>query len=167
MSVTDLFREKVRFAELIKIIFLQFYIFFFINVGKVFVQSSLIEKKFVKKYKFSNTEVMPFYEEPKNLANNKSKKYDFCYISLSHPHKQHNMLLIAFEKLLAKGYAISCALTVDSSDKKLLDKIFYLNKKYKAKIENFGVVPRKKLRAYIKTQSVWFSRLLKKHLGYP
>ena len=77
------------------------------------------------------------------------------------------MLLIAFEKLLAKGYAISCALTVDSSDKKLLDKIFYLNKKYKAKIENFGVVPRKKVKSIYQNSKCLVFLSSKETFGLP
>lgn len=120
----------------------QLYLKFFIkNVDVVGCQTPMIKEHLDDKYHLRSVELFPFFRVPdKNYLC--EKKYDFCYISLAHPHKNHQLLLDAIELLTNKGISVRLALTVETEKAELIERIKAINDKGIAKIDNFGIVPK-------------------------
>lgn len=131
---------KTSFKFFLKYSLQQIYIKYFIkNIDLVAVQNNLIKDEFIKKYKFDKVKLLPFFRLcDKNLYKNVNKIYDFCYVSLSYPHKNHENLLKACEILAKDGVSFSLALTIESHHKKLLNTIDEINKLNTVKIINLG-----------------------------
>lgn len=142
MNLSQLFTKRNnKLINLIKVMLQQFYIRIFIsNINLVAVQSESVKNNFMKKYHFENVKVMPFYRLCSNEKVNKVVEYDFCYISLAHPHKNHMNLLEALEQLANKKVTLSIALTIENEKKELLNKIEKINQIGYVKIYNHGVV---------------------------
>ena len=75
-----------------------------------------------------------------NIDNNHMKKYDFCYVSLAHPHKNHIVLLESMKILSDNGTVISLAVTIETDKIELINKINAINSLGVVKIENLGVI---------------------------
>lgn len=139
---------KKLFSSSLKLFFKyglqQLYISFYIkNVDIVACQNKLIKTMFWNKYKFKNIQLLPFFRLcRKKLNGNMKKKYDFCYISLAHPHKNHMMLFDAMEILSYDGVAVSLAVTIENDKTELIDKISHINSLGVVCIDNLGVLPK-------------------------
>ena len=57
-----------------------------------------------------------------------NKKYDFIYVSLPHPHKNHFKLLNACSILSKKGIVMSIALTIPEHRRDILERVNEINK---------------------------------------
>lgn len=91
-------------------------------------QTPYMIERFEKSYKPKsdiNLALYPFYDEAQietqlKGVNTNNKKFDFCYISIPNPHKNHNILIDAWLILKERGLSPSLVLTipVDSDNKK-------------------------------------------------
>jgi glycosyltransferase involved in cell wall biosynthesis len=139
MDLKNLIRQSTYF--LLKFGLQQLYIRYFIkNVDTVAVQNVKTKIMFIKKYKYNNIELLPFYRIcPKNKKSLK-KIYDFCYISLAHPHKNHKLLFDALNILGNKGFQLRVVVTIEESSFDLIKQLNYINKLYDIQIINIGSV---------------------------
>lgn len=141
LRVRDLLKYPFTFC--CKYILQQLYIKTFIwNVGSVACQSPMIKQAFQEKYNFHFVELLPFFRLCANQTNASVKKYDLCYISLAHPHKNHNLLLDALEVLARKGVAVRVAVTIEDDKLELIDKLESINNNCHniIEIDNLGVI---------------------------
>ncbi len=140
MSLTELNQSSFKFFT--KYFLQQLYIKFFIkNIDVVACQNEKIKKSFIRKYSFNNVKILPFFRLcDKSLNCINSKVYDFCYVSLAHPHKHHNELLDAIDILSGKKIPVTLALTIEEGHDDLIKKIDYINKKGIVKITNLGLL---------------------------
>lgn len=138
MSAKKLFSSSLKFF--IKYTLQQFYIKYFIkNSDIVACQNEEIKNKFIKKYSFYSIELLPFFRLcNRELLNSESKIYDFCYVSLAHPHKNHHLLIEACEILANENISFSLALTIEDGHDNLIKEIESVNQKGKINIINLG-----------------------------
>jgi len=155
MNLTKLF--KLSFKFFIKYGLQQLYIKLFINnCALTSCQTESMFNSIILKYKPKKIEKLPFYQEciKKDVD---IKEYDFCYISMAHPHKNHKLLLKSL-KLLDK-YNIKCkiALTVENYRKELLDDIELINLSSNIVIKNYGTISKSEVcRIYNKSKCLVF-----------
>ncbi|WP_324172653.1 glycosyltransferase [Sulfurimonas sp.] len=142
MNIKKLFSSSVPFF--IKYSLQQLYIMNFIkNVNSVACQNKLIKENFINKYKYNNVEILPFFRLcKKSLDDYHIKKYDFCYVSLAHPHKNHAVLLDAMKILSDSGTVSSLAVTIENDKIELINKINMINSLGVVNIKNLGVIPK-------------------------
>lgn len=145
MPFEKLMKTSIKFF--IKYFLQQLYIKFFIkNVNIVACQNSDIKEKFIKKYSFKNVQLLPFFRLcNRELLEKKENKYDFCYVSLAHPHKNHQRLLEACEILSNENVSFSLALTIEDGHNELIQKIKNINLKNVVNIINFGKIPKQEV----------------------
>lgn len=138
MPFEKLMKTSIKFF--IKYFLQQLYIKFFIkNVNIVACQNSDIKEKFIKKYRFKNVQLLPFFRLcDKKILEQNEKKYDFCYVSLAHPHKNHQRLLEACEILSNENISFFLALTIEEGHNELMQKIKDINLKNVVTIVNLG-----------------------------
>jgi glycosyltransferase involved in cell wall biosynthesis len=138
MSAKKLFSSSFKFF--IKYTLQQWYINNFVkNVDVVACQNELIKDMFIEKYSFKSVELLPFFRLcDRKLQQGVSKKYDFCYVSLAHPHKNHHRLIEACEVLSNENVSFSLALTIEDGHDELIEKINHVNQKGNVKIINLG-----------------------------
>lgn len=140
MPYNKLMQSSLKFF--IKYAMQQLYIKMFLkNIDIVACQNEDIKKNFTNKYSFKNVKLLPFFR----LCNQKlnaeySKVYDFCYVSLAHPHKNHNRLIDALELLSNENISVSLALTIEEGHEDLIEKINKVNEKGIVKIDNLGLL---------------------------
>ena len=146
------------FYFFVKFSLLQFYISRFIhNVDTVACQSRIVKDGFINKYQFNNVEILPFFRFYKNNFKNYEKKYDFSYISIPTPHKNHKLLFDAMEILSKKNIKIKLAVTIDDKNRELLQRINQINSFGVVKIHNLGIINREQVQsAYNKTKCIIF-----------
>ncbi len=125
----------------------QLYIHTFIrNVTSVACQSMLIKNSFLKKYKFENIEILPFFRAcDKSLNKLSHKKYDFCYVSLAHPHKNHLLLFQAMKLLAEEKIHVRLAVTIEVDKEELINEIKSINSLGIVYIDNLGVLSKEKV----------------------
>ncbi len=142
MPLEKLIKTSVKFF--VKYFLQQLYIRFFVrNVDIVACQNDDIKDRFIKKYSFVNVKLLPFFRLcDRKLLEENEKKYDFCYVSLAHPHKNHHRLIEACEILSEKNISCSLALTIEDGHEDLIKKIEYINKKGVVNIVNLGKLPK-------------------------
>jgi glycosyltransferase involved in cell wall biosynthesis len=142
MDMSELKNSSFKFF--IKYILQQMYIKMYIkNVDRVACQNENMKKAFVNKYNFKNVKILPFFRLCNKLEIiNTVKVYDFCYVSLAHPHKNHTKLLDAIEIIVAKNIKINIALTIEDGHCSLEERIKNINKKNVVKITNLGLLPK-------------------------
>ncbi len=147
MDLKQLFSNKNnKIINLIKVVLQQLYIRINVrNITFVASQNKNVKNSFIKKYHFNKVEVLPFYRTCPTVEINNVQEYDFCYISLAHPHKNHENLLDALEYLAKKKVAFSIALTIEKNKKELLQKIENINQLGYVHINNYGVVSKDKV----------------------
>lgn len=138
MPSNKLMKTSVKF--LIKYFLQQMYIRYFIkNVDVVACQNDDIINKFIEKYSFCSVKSLPFFRLcNRELLNGELKIYDFCYVSLAHPHKNHHRLIEACEILSQENISFSLALTIEDGHDELIEKINHVNQKGNVKIINLG-----------------------------
>ncbi len=139
--------KKEPFKFIIKYFLQQIYIKKFIhNVDFVGCQNEDVKEPFIKLYDFYNVKVLPFFRLcNKRLNFLDTKVYDFCYVSLAHPHKGHNILLDAIDILADKNIVLTIALTIEDKHKDLIQKIDSINKKGVVRINNLGLLSKKEV----------------------
>ncbi len=121
-----------------------------------------IEKSFQYKKIFHKVEVIPFIKKIE-LENSHTydKKYDFIYVADSLPHKNHRLLLKAWELSARDGFFPILALTLDpkSSSPSLIEEIARLNN-LGVKVINLGVLTRDALiRSYLESGALIYPSL--------
>ena len=156
MDIKSLYRQSIYFF--LKYGLQQIYINFFLkNVNSVACQNMRIKKAFIKKYNYTNVDILPFYRSCPQVKKPLKKIYDLCYVSLAHPHKNHKLLFDSLEILGRKGLSISIAVTIEDSKKDLISQLNYINDLYEIRIINLGVVPKKDVcKLYQKTKCLVF-----------
>lgn len=142
MSFNILKKSSLKF--MVKYTLQQLYIKYFIkNVDLVAVQNKEIKNNFINKYNYNKIELLPFFRLCDKMKNTTEYKiYDFCYISLAHPHKNHNRLLDAMQILSDKNISTSLALTIEDGHDDLITKIDRINKNNIVTIVNLGMIPK-------------------------
>lgn len=145
MAFQKLIRTSAKFF--VKYFLQQLYIRFFIkNVDIVACQNDEIKKQFIKKFNFKNIWLLPFFRLcDKELLEKSEKIYDFCYVSLAYPHKNHQRLLEACEILSDEKVHFSLALTIEEGHDNLIEKIKLINKKGNIKISNLGKISKEEV----------------------
>lgn len=138
---------KTSIKLFIKYFLQQIYIRFFVkNTDIVACQNDDIKEKFVKKYSFKNVHLLPFFRLcDKKLLDQNEKKYDFCYVSLAHPHKNHNRLLEACKILSKENISFSLALTIEPGHEDLIEEIKIINQENIVNIVNLGKIPKEEV----------------------
>ena len=104
----------------LKIIFYSFlFVFFKKNINITVVQTNLMKKIIKKKFGLRKIKVVPFVQQKtlSNLSiNNKNNKpYDFAYISLLQPHKNHINVLKALSYLAKNNIFVTVFFTLTHS----------------------------------------------------
>jgi len=144
MGIQELYSKSI--SLFLKYSLQQFYIKHFIkNAHIVACQNTLIENKFNIKYNFMNVKLLPFFRVCSNSTKPQNKIYDFCYVSLAHPHKNHTMLLNALEILSRKNISLTLALTIEVDKTDLIQQIEKINSEKIIKIHNLGVLPKEEV----------------------
>lgn len=140
MSLIEL--KKSSFKFFVKYFLQQQYIKYFINnITTVACQNEDVQKIIITKYNFKNVQLLPFFRLcEKKLNIEHTKKYDFCYVSLAHPHKNHIRLLKSLEILSNKNISLTVALTVEDGHPNIIEMIDKINSKKVVKIENLGLL---------------------------
>ncbi len=143
MSCNKFLQSSVKFF--IKYSLQQLYIKIFIkNVDIVACQNENIKKDFMSKYHFQNVMLLPFFRLCDDALNSVyAKVYDFCYVSLAHPHKKHTELIDALDILSNENIPLTLALTIEDGHEELIEKIDKLNERGIVKIDNLGVLSKK------------------------
>ena len=139
MDIGSLYTESINF--LIKYSLQKAYLDCFLsNADVIACQNDRMKKAIDSRYSHTNIVVMPFYRLCPKQAKARKNKYDLCYVSLAHPHKNHKLLFDALEVLGKKDLLINIAVTIDSSNKKLVSQLNYINNRYRINITNLGVI---------------------------
>lgn len=145
VPLKKLMKTSIKFF--IKYLLQQFYIIFFIkNINMVACQNKDIKEKFIKKYNFKNVQLLPFFRLcDKKVLEKNEKIYDFCYVSLAHPHKNHQRLLEACDIISRENISLSLALTIEEGHEDLIKKIKDINHKNIVKVVNLGKLPKEEV----------------------
>jgi glycosyltransferase involved in cell wall biosynthesis len=144
MNLKKIFSSNIKFLDKVMCLAKQFFINFFVeNVDFIVCQTDIVSKQFKKKYSFENIKILPFYRTCKKI--NLKKKYDYCYISLAHPHKNHQKLFDALKILEKKKLYLNLAVTVEANKVDLIRSIQELNKNSIITIVNFGTISKEKV----------------------
>ncbi len=139
LSKKELFKKPKKLF--IKYYLQQIYINIFKNNISTFAcQTSNIKRLFALKYKYNALELLPFFRLCPCNTPKQTKVYDFCYISLAHPHKNHNLLFNALKIISEKGISLKIAVTIESDKIELINKINSINQIGNVIIENLGVI---------------------------
>jgi glycosyltransferase involved in cell wall biosynthesis len=156
LDYQSLLSQSWRF--LLKYSLQQTYIKIFLkNVDAVACQNMRMKTEFSIKYNYRNIEVLPFYRscpKPKEFI---EKIYDFCYISLAHPHKNHDLLFDSLEILGKKGFSFSLVVTIEYFKEDLITRLNNINNLYNIKIINMGLIPKEDVcKIYYQTKCLIF-----------
>jgi len=144
MSFKKILSSDIKFTTKLMLLAKQFYIKMFIkNIDAIGCQTGKIEKQFKAKYLNKNIHILPIYRACKK--NNIEKKFDYCYVSLAHPHKNYEKLFDALKILEAKKFHFVFAVTIELSRKDLIHTIEKINKNGVIKIVNFGTLSKEKV----------------------
>ena len=144
MNLKKIFSSNNKFLYKIMCLAKQLYIKFFIkNIDTIVCQTNMVRNEVKIKYTHENIKVLPFYKVCKKI--DIKNKFDYCYISLAHPHKNHQKLFDALKILEKKNIHLSLAVTVELHKEDLIRTIKEINSNNVIKIFNFGVVPKEKV----------------------
>lgn len=131
------------------------------NTDYWLVQTDLVQKQFSKKYKEPLEKILlfPFYEELPLTNVFPRVPQTYVYISNAPPHKNHKLLIEAFEEFYNKYKVGKLFLTV-SEDFTDVYNLIVEKQKLKIPIVNLGYVDREKLsEVYQKTEYMIFPSL--------
>ena len=144
MNLKKIFSNNTKFLDKIMYLAKQFYIKFFVkNVDFIACQTDEVSKQFKKKYSFENITILPFYRTCEKMK--MEKKFDYCYISLAHPHKNHQKLFEALKILEREKLHLSLVVTVESNKEDLIRTIEEINENSIIKIVNLGTISKEKV----------------------
>lgn len=136
------------------------------NVQNFFCQTSLVRNNLRRTYCL-NPLILPFYSLPIVENHSLAKEYDFFYPAIGTIHKNHILLLEAFEELLAHGKKATLAVTISEQYESLLHRVDRVNAKYPNSIINLGYCDEKQLDiSYRKSKALIFPSTMES-LGLP
>jgi glycosyltransferase involved in cell wall biosynthesis len=114
------------------------------NVDIVACQTKVVRNAIKSIYRHKNIKLFPFFQLCNNYKKTKNvKKYDFCYVSLAHKHKNHTLLLNTLELLANKGVHLRLAVTIEKDKRALIDHISRINIIGSVQVTNMGVISKK------------------------
>lgn len=131
------------------------------NTDYWLVQTDLVKKQFSEKYKEKLEKIIlvPFYEELPIVENYQREKSTYVYVSNAPPHKNHKLLIEAFEKFYIKNGVGKLMLTVNEEFKDVYDLILE-KQEQNIPIINYGYVCRDNLsKIYQKSEYMIFPSL--------
>lgn len=114
------------------------------------------------------TRILPFYTQLQNLY--LEKEYDFCYVSTVAPHKNHERLFEAIEKVMTENAHFRFAVTIRNTpnNASLIARINEINDKAeKEVIVNCGFVSRMEMERLLSSTKTLFFPSLKETFGLP
>jgi len=126
----------------------KFILYYKNNSNKWIVQTGFTKQLLITKLQIQSqqVEILPFFFVPDPMIPSKCVKNpeSFVYPSTGLPHKNHKVLLKAWEMLYEDGYQFELHLTIPKTDVKLIKIISSL--KFKGlKIQNHGIIGQKEL----------------------
>ena len=145
MDWTELFScsHKLIFKYLLQKLYFKYFIR---NVDLVICQTESMQLKLEKLISNKKVLIIPFYDRKnKKYVKSKKSKFDLCYTSLCHAHKNHSNLFKAFKILSDKKIKINVALTIDQKGEKFLPIIDEINNEGYVQIQNFGLIDKKSI----------------------
>jgi len=146
------------------------------NTDYFIFQTKFIVDSFVQQYGFDRTRCLlyPYYDEQKidamvaNIQQEKTSTYsfDFCYISLPYPHKNHINLIKAFMRLKEKyGETPSLVLTAPESYNAELNLLIQKAISAGVQLTNVGLVPLEKALYYTRQSKFYIFPSRRETLG--
>jgi len=143
MTFSQLWDKSIHFF--FKYSMQKIYIKIFIkNVDIVACQTKVVRNGIKSIYRHKNIRIFPFFQLCNNDKKTKNvKKYDFCYVSLAHTHKNHTLLFNTLELLANKGLHLRMAVTIEKDNRALIDQISRINVIGPVQIINMGVISKK------------------------
>lgn len=117
------------------------------NTDYFIVQSAHVKDRFVKKYKFAQEQVLiyPFYPElPSASETITPEKHSFIYVSGGGEHKNHKLLLQAFEQFFNEYGKGTLTVTLPKEETELIGLIEAMQAR-EIPIVNLGFIPREQL----------------------
>ncbi len=133
------------------------------NTDKWFVQSAIVKDFFIKKYSVDSDKIkiLPFFPKKNiyNVDNVEKGSHVFLYVSNATPHKNHQILIDAFESFYLKYRIGELILTVSENYPQVFD-LIKTKKEQGIPINNYGFVDNKKLNElYSKSEYLIFPSL--------
>ena len=159
MSLRKMFSTNSEFINKIMDLVKQIYIKIFAkNVDFIVCQTEVVSKQIKKKFLYENIKILPFYKKCERM--DVEKKFDYCYISLAHPHKNHKKFFDALKILEQKKLPLSFAVTIELDKQYLIKMIEEINKNDIIKIINFGMISKEKVcKLYAQSKCLIFPSL--------
>lgn len=119
---------------------------FISRVDEVLVQTFSMKLLFLERFPsvIKQISVLPFLKHNNGIVDDLDKKshFDFIYVASSEQHKNHLNLFKALVLLKKEGLNFSLAVTIPSSDKRMLGIIQNYVNRYSIDIVNIGVLSR-------------------------
>ncbi len=112
------------------------------NADVKIVQSQSMQKS-IRKHGFGDSLILPFLDRKtlKETVLGRHARFDFIYLASGEPHKNHKILIEAWELLAGYGYLPTLCLTLDpSTDRDICSAVSKSCKKFKLNIINVGKV---------------------------
>ena len=159
MSLRKMFSTNSEFINKIMDLVKQIYIKIFAkNVDFIVCQTEVVSKQIKKKFLYENIKILPFYKKCERM--DVEKQFDYCYISLAHPHKNHKKFFDALKILEQKKLPLSFAVTIELDKQYLIKMIEEINKNDIIKIINFGTISKEKVcKLYAQSKCLIFPSL--------
>jgi len=159
MSLRKIFSTNSEFINKIMYLIKQIYIKIFVkNVDFIVCQTEVVSKQIKKKFLYENIKILPFYKKCERI--DVEKQFDYCYISLAHPHKNHKKFFDALKILEQKKLPLSFAVTIELDKLYLIKIIEEINKNDIIKIINFGTISKEKVcKLYAQSKCLIFPSL--------
>ena len=144
MSIKKIFSSNINFLDKVMCLLKQFFIKLFVNnVDFIVCQTNVVSKLIKDRYSHKDIKILPFFEKCKKI--NIKKQFDYCYVSLAHPHKNHQKLFDALKILEKKKLSLSLAVTVELNKEDLIRSIEEFNKNSIITIVNFRTISKEKV----------------------
>lgn len=116
------------------------------NADVKIVQSQSMQNS-IRKQGFGDALILPFLDRKKlkETILGRHVRFDFIYLASGEPHKNHKILIEAWELLAGYGYLPTLCLTLDpSTDREICSAVTKSSKKFKLNIINVGKVTNEK-----------------------